>query len=165
MQPKIVGRTTAIERVRWPFRSAFRVVRQASPSRSRLRKQRIPVRRDLRCSLMSCPGTAVISPQAPSAVSNVGAARAVTLRWINLARYRCVVKCERPESAQAPREPHRSRRPVIHPTSSFVRVITGVGLGGKGSHLIAGRRYDETDLRRLYAVNPIELNRSRGREK
>jgi hypothetical protein len=26
---------------------------------------------------------------------------------------------------------------------------------GKGSHLNADRRFDETDLRRLYAVNPI----------
>jgi hypothetical protein len=31
----------------------------------------------------------------------------------------------------------------------------GVGFGGKGSHLNADRRFDETDLRRLYAVNLI----------
>src|SRR5262249_36073899 len=37
------------------------------------------------------------------------------LRWINLSRYGRVVKCERPESAQGPRQPHRSRRPAIHP--------------------------------------------------
>jgi len=41
----------------------------------------------------------------------------------------------------------------------------GVGFGGKGSHLNADRRFDETDLRRLYAVNPIELNRYGGRKK
>ena len=31
----------------------------------------------------------------------------------------------------------------------------GVGFGGKGSHLNADRRFDETNLRRLYAVSPI----------
>ena len=49
---------------------------------------------------MSCPRPAVIEPQAPVPVRNVGAARAVTLRWINLSRYGRVVKRERPESAE-----------------------------------------------------------------
>ncbi len=31
----------------------------------------------------------------------------------------------------------------------------GVGFGGKGSHLNDARRFDETDLRRLYAVNRL----------
>jgi hypothetical protein len=36
----------------------------------------------------------------------------------------------------------------------------GVGFGAKGSHLNADRRFDETDLWRLYAVNPIITWRS-----
>jgi hypothetical protein len=42
------------------------------------------------------------------------------LRWINLSRYGRVVKCERPESAQAQRQTHRSRGSANHPLRPFV---------------------------------------------
>src|SRR5271156_388316 len=72
---------------------------------------------------MSCPRPAVIEPQAPSPVRNVGAARAVTLRWINLSRRGRLVKCERPQSALRPRQPHRSGTAAYHPTRSITGAI------------------------------------------
>jgi hypothetical protein len=42
-----------------------------------------------------------------------------------------------------------------HPLQTLGLVLGKVGFGGKGSHLNADRRFNETDFRRLYAVNPI----------
>ena len=41
------------------------------------------------------------------------------------------------------------------PPQTLGLVLGKVGFGGKGSHLNADRRFNETDLQRLYAVNSI----------